>query len=190
MCIKFCLILKCNIWFGFFIIDKYFMFKALLIPALLNFPSVTIISKLLWILSFKRTVAKRYFYKAKSSTTLSLTTSFIAGFSKWLRYGRWLNKNIFLLQLGGRFNLIDFFLLLSLTTQKDSWILLPDMFSFFNKIYNEKNYLFTLQFIRLICKSFSFKSIKSLAFFLSLFFSSKEIYQHHLYFLSFFFLLV
>ena len=164
------------------------MSKALLIPALLNFPSVTIISKLLWILSFKRTVAKRYFYKAKSSTTLSLTTSFIAGFSKWLRYGRWLNKTSFL-QLEGRFSLIDFSLLLSLTTQKDSWILLPDMFSFLNKIYDEKNYLFTLQFIRLICKSFSFKSIKSLAFFLSLFFSSKEIYQHHLHFLSFFFLL-
>ena len=61
------------------------------------------------------------------------------------------------------------------------------MCSFLNKICNGKNYLFTLQFIRLICKSFSFKSVKSLAFFLSLFFLLKKFINIiYIFYLSFF----
>ena len=73
--------------FGFFVTEGNFVSSARRIDALLKPPSVTIISKFSWILSCKRSVAKRNFCNAKLSTLPPFTTSFMAGFSRWATYG-------------------------------------------------------------------------------------------------------
>ena len=60
--------------------------------------------------------------------------------------------------------MIDFSLLLSLTMPRGSWILLPNMFFFFLKNITRFTlfiYLFTLEFIRFICKLFVSNLLKS-----------------------------
>ena len=68
--------------FDFFITNGYLVSRALLTDASLNFPLVTVISKLSCMLPFKSPVAKRYFCRLKLSTILSFITFFMAGFSR------------------------------------------------------------------------------------------------------------
>ena len=99
------------------------------------------------------------------------------------------------LKFRGRFSLIDFSFALSFTTPKGSCILLPDFLSSKRILKDIQSFtlfiyfLFTLEFIRFICKLFVSNSLKSLDFFpLTSLFSVRFFLQHYQCFLSFFFL--